>query len=40
MAFIKAEYKDVETSYSIFVVDGYKKIVGVAKIHDLFFASK
>ncbi len=38
--FIKSEYKEVETSSVVFVTDAYQKIVGVIKIHDLFFAKQ
>ncbi len=38
--FIKREYKEVETTSSVFVTDAYNKIVGVVKIHDLFFAKQ
>lgn len=38
--YIKNEYKDIETSSTIYVTDRKGILVGVVKIHDLFFAKK
>ncbi len=38
--YIKEEYKELETTTTIFVVDSEKKLLGIISIHDLFFAPK
>lgn len=38
--YIKNEYKELETTATIFVVDDNKKLLGIISIHDLFFAPK
>ncbi len=38
--YIKAEYKDMELTSYVYVVDENKKLLGIIKIHDLFFSTK
>lgn len=38
--YIRQEYKELEITSTIFVVDEEKKLLGIVTIHDLFFAPK
>ncbi len=38
--YIKEEYKDMELTSYVYVVDENRKLLGIIKIHDLFFSTK
>ncbi len=38
--YIKEEYKEMELTSYVYVVDENKKLLGIIKIHDLFFSTK